>query len=198
MPAAALAEIDPAVRFYYRRPQRLSAEMLRDAILATSGQLDRRRFGPPVKPYLPPDAISGRAKDNLARPASDGPDQWRRSIYLFAKRSLPTPLLEVFGAPPLSASCGRRTQSTVPTQALALLNDPFVRNQARLFAERLRAEAADAPAQIEQAYRIALGREPTSSERDLALQFLAAQSEDKGLIDFCHVLLGLNEFMYVD
>ncbi len=60
-------------------------------------------------------------------PGSDGPEQWRRSIYLFVKRSLPTPLLETFDAPVPSSSCGRRMQSTVPTQALALLNDPFVR-----------------------------------------------------------------------
>ena len=85
--AAELAEVDPEARFYFRRPQRLEAEALRDAILSVSDRLDLTMFGPPVKAFIPPAARAGRDKDNLVAPEADGPEQWRRSIYLFVKRS---------------------------------------------------------------------------------------------------------------
>ncbi len=123
--AAELTGIDPAARFYFRRPRRLEAEAERDAILAVSGRLDLTMFGPAVKAFIPPDARAGRDKDNLVRPEADGPEQWRRSVYLFVKRSTPLPLLTVFDAPGTVSSCGRRSQSIVPTQALALLERRF-------------------------------------------------------------------------
>jgi cytochrome c553 len=198
-PAKALAELDPGVQFYFRRPLRLESEAVRDSILAVSGLLNRTLYGPPIKPFLPAEAQPGRNKDNLVRPDHDGPDQWRRSIYLFVKRTLPTPLLETFDSPVPTASCGRRTRSTVPTQALALLNDAFVRNQARRFAERVRVDApADVGSQVDQAYRWAFGRRPTAKELEISVQFLAAQPVEQALDNFCHVLFGLNEFIFVD
>ena len=134
--ATELAAVDPEARFYFRRPRRLEAEALRDAILSVSGRLDLTMFGPPVKAFIPPAARAGRDKDTLVAPAADGPEQWRRSVYLFVKRLTPMPLLQAFDAPPSSSSCGRRTQSIVPTQALALLNDGFIRRQAHEFARR--------------------------------------------------------------
>jgi hypothetical protein len=173
--------------------------VLRDCILALGGKLDARPFGPPVKPWIPPEARTGRDKDFLPRPEHDGPEQWRRSIYLFVKRSLPLPFVDVFDAPAASASCARRQVSTVPIQALILLNDPFVRNQAGLFAARVRAEAgSDHAAWIERAWRLALARAPDGEEREQLTAFIAGDDGGKRLVDLCQLLFTLNEFAYVD
>jgi mono/diheme cytochrome c family protein len=195
---AAKARVDGDDRLWWRRrPQRLEAEALRDAILAVGGKLSPERFGPPVKAWIPAEARTGRDKDFLPRPDRDGPEQWRRSIYLFVKRSLPLPFVDVFDAPAASASCGRRQTSTVATQALILLDDPFVRTQARLFAERVRAEAGPRPEdRIERAVRLALARAPDAAERDELLAFL--RGDDARLVDLCHLLFTLDEFAYVD
>jgi Protein of unknown function (DUF1553) len=196
--AAELADVDPEARFYFRRPQRLEAESLRDAILSVSGRLDLTMFGPPVKAYVPPAARAGREKDNLVAPEADGPEQWRRSIYLFVKRLTPMPLLQTFDAPPSTSSCGRRTQSIVPTQALALINDGFIRRQAHEFARRVAEGGADRAGQIDRAYALSLGRPPSDAERASASRFFADQAADMALTNFCHVLFVLNEFCYID
>ena len=82
---------------------------------------------------------------------------WRRSVYVYRKRGLPFPMFEVFDLPDQNISCGRRNVSTVPTQALTLLNDEFVLRQAKLFADRVRKRRRAMPAkQVDLAYRIAL------------------------------------------
>jgi cytochrome c553 len=196
--AGELADVDPEARFYFRRPRRLEAEALRDSILAVSDRLDLTMFGPPVKAFIPPAARAGRDKDNLVAPEADGPEQWRRSIYLFVKRSAPMPWLQAFDMPPSTSSCGRRSQSIVPTQALALLNDEFVRRQAREFARRVATAGTDTAGQIDRAYILALGRHPSENERAAAGEFFAHQPAETALANFCHVLLALNEFCYID
>jgi hypothetical protein len=109
-------------------------------------------------------------------------------------------MMDVFDAPDETMTCGRRILTTVPTQALALLNDTAVRRQAGLFAERVTKEAPDsAEVQIDRAYRLALGRHPGENERRAALKFLSQGAEgEKPLVDLCHTLLTLNEFIYVE
>jgi hypothetical protein len=129
----------------------------------------------------------------------DGPDSWRRSIYLFSKRSIRVPMLETFDAPDPSTTCGRRLTTTLPTQALTLLNDGFVRNQARRFAERVIEKAGpEAKAEVRVAYRLALSREPSSYEIESGQEFLRKGHQKESLVDLCHVLFTLNEFAYVD
>jgi Protein of unknown function (DUF1553) len=100
----------------------------------------------------------------------------------------------VFDLPDQNMSCGRRNVSTVPTQALTLFNDEFVLRQAGLFADRVRESApGDAAKQVDLAYRIALSRPPDAEEAAVAAEFLRHRS----LADFTHVLLNLNEFLYV-
>jgi hypothetical protein len=186
---------------WHRRPQRLEIEAVRDSILAVSGGLDPTMFGPAIKPYVPPEAMAGRNKDDkVERPSEDAPEQWRRTIYLFTKRSIPTPMLEVFDAPDSDVSCARRSESTVAPQALALLNDPFVRRQAKLFAERVQREAEDREEDfIEHAFQLALGRPPGEHEMAAASEFLKrADDRAAALTDLCHSLFTVNEFMYVD
>jgi len=165
-----------------RAPIRLEAEALRDSILAVSGRLNLAMYGPAVKVRIPGEAIVTRSKDDYPRNIQDGPDQWRRSIYVFIKRSVALPFFEVNDAPGASASCGRRARTTVAPQALTLLNDPFVRDCAKAFAARARTP--------EQAFEMALGRKPTKNELDAAARL--------DLVDLCHVLFTLNEFAYVD
>lgn len=182
-----------------RRAVRLEAEVLRDSVLAVSGQLRTDMYGPSVKTWVPPEARTGRDKDYFGRPNQDGPEQWRRSIYLFIKRSLPLPFTEVFDAPAASSSCGKRLPSTVATQALTLMNDPFIRNQAKLFAERVHTEVGDSvEAQVDRAMRLALGRLPTADERFDMIAFLQQDDGHQRLIDLCHLIFTLNEFIYVD
>ena len=132
-------------------------------------------------------------------PKADGPAQWRRSIYLFTKRSLPEPMLTTFDTANPAGSCARRNVSTVPTQALALLNDSFVRKHAKFFAERCWKEADhDAASQVRRTYMLALSRQPTQSELNAATRFLGDRVDVASMTDLCHVLLGTNEFVYID
>ena len=197
----AKAAIDPENRLlWHRRPLRLEAEALRDAILAASGRLNPAMYGPAVKPPIPPDVVLSRHVKVTVPPAKeDGPAVWRRGVYLFAKRSMAVTTLEPFDLASTGASCSRRNRTTVPTQALVLLNDPFVRNQARLFAARCSAEAGeDAASRVRRAYAIALGRPPAEDESAAAQAFLGGRIVEDAMVDFCQVLLGLNEFSYID
>ncbi len=184
----------------HRKPIRLEAEALRDTILAVSGKLDRTMFGPAVKPALPAELKIGMVNnDTIPRPDVDGPEQWRRGVYLFEKRSKPTPMLEVLDAPGSTDSCGQRNRSTVAPQALLLLNDAFVRRQARFFADRVASEAGPDPAdRVRRAYLLALGRPPGENELTKSVRFLRGTDPQRSLLNFCHVLLTLNEFSYVD
>jgi hypothetical protein len=124
----------------------------------------------------------------------DGPAVWRRSIYVYQRRSLPFPMFETFDHPDMNLSAGQRNVSTVPTQALTLLNNPFVVRQAELLAERIRTEAPGDPAkQIDLGYQYALARPATGLEKALALETV----KGKSLVDFTHVLLNLSEFLYM-
>jgi hypothetical protein len=123
----------------------------------------------------------------------DGPKVWRRSVYIYRKRGLPFPMLESFDLPDQNVSCGVRATSTVPTQALVLMNDEFVVRQAELFAARVREGASDAEKQVDLAYRLALGRSPDAKEREIGLDYL----RNRDLAGFVHVLLNLNEFLYL-
>ena len=186
--------------FSYRRPIRLDAENIRDSILAVSGKLDPSLLGPAIRTPIPAAAMATRSRD--AYPVvEESPEQWRRSIYLFVKRSVPTPMMEVFDAPDPSASCGQRNGTTVPTQALALLNDPFVRNQARHFAMRAGAGSSPPAEFVRNAFRLALSRDPASDESTRSLRFFGKETDAVSLenaVDFCHALYNLNEFIYVE
>jgi len=175
------------------RIQRLDAEIVRDTILASSGALNSEMYGTPVFPKLQAEVLH-TMKLGIWRQQEDGPAVWRRSVYVYRKRGLPFPMFEIFDLPDQNITCSRRNVSTVPTQALTLLNDDFVLHQAQLFANRV-AEAApkDPETQIRTAYEIALSRPPTSEELQLALNFLRKQK----LVDFTHVLFNLNEFLYM-
>jgi hypothetical protein len=196
----AKANVDPENRLiWHRRPIRLESEVIRDAMLASSGRLNPSMYGPPFRPKIPAEAISTRSKDAYPADVRDGPETWRRSIYGFVKRSVPNPAAEVFDAPDSTSTCGRRNTTAVPTQNLALLNDPFVRGCARDLASRAAKDAGpEREAQVRHAYGLALGRPPRDDERAAALAFLEGRDGTEAMIDFYHVLFTLNEFLYID
>jgi hypothetical protein len=190
---AADAQADPANLYLWRfRPQRLDAEIVRDSILAAGGNINLQLGGEPIFPYIPPDILAGQYRGKWAN-TPDGPAAWRRGVYVYQRRSLPYPMFDTFDHPDLNVTAGARNVSTVPTQALTLLNNPFVLAQADRFAARVREQASDPAAQVALAYRIALAR--PASEREIAIgtALIARQS----LASFTHVVLNLDEFLYM-
>jgi len=191
-------DIDSDNKLIWRRqPQRLQAEILRDSIMNTAGTLNRELFGPSVKPWVSNDAIKTGSTNKWPTNVKDGPGTWRRSIYVFMRRSMRVPFFETFDVPDAMQSRGVREETTVATQALLLLNNEFVRAQAKRFAMRLgRLEAKEHRSIVEHAYWLALSRAPTQRELDLSLGLLG--SEGQSIENFCHILFALNEFIYVD
>ena len=187
---------DPQNQLLWRyRLQRLEAEILRDAVMMVSGGLDLTVGGPPVFPYIPEEILrSSPAPFGRWDNQPDGPHAWRRSVYVYRRRSLGLPFFDTFDLPDQNVTAAARNVSTVPTQALTLMNNPFVLRQAELFAERLKQAAPSDPRrQIELAYEIALTRQPTTAEMVLARKLVDQQS----LVDLAHVMFNLNEFLYI-
>jgi hypothetical protein len=197
------------------RQHRLEAEAIRDSLLAVSGQLERVSGGPSVFPPLPRAVLDGQSKPGSGWGISDARQASRRSIYVYCKRSLAVPELELLDTPDTTSSCEQRPISTTAPQALTFLNGAFLHEQAAHWAARLRREAGAEPAaQVRRAFVLALCRSPQPDELRLSLAFLTRQQrqiEDearragqplgdarrRALIAFCVVLLNTNEFFYV-
>ena len=180
-------QVDPENLLLWRRDaRRLEAEIVRDSLLSVSGTLDETMFG----------------KGTL------DPNSTRRSIYFTVKRSQLIPFLQLFDAPDTMQGVGTREQSTVAPQALALLNSPLVRDLATKFAARVRPDAnTSIDEAIDRAYQVALARPATQSEVATMRTFIEQQTAMRGddpnaetlaVRDFCHLLMCMNEFVYVD
>ncbi|MBI3839305.1 MAG: DUF1553 domain-containing protein, partial [Planctomycetia bacterium] len=221
----ARAELDPDDRLYWRMPvRRLDAEALRDRILATSGVLNRKMFGPavPVKEDAVGQVVVGVDPPVGTPDPPVGHEAFRRSLYIQVRRSQPLAMLHVFDLPVMETNCERRTVSTVATQSLMLMNSDFILQQAGYFAARIRKEAAGDPSkQVMAAWQLAFARAPEPRELERALAFLAAQAAPAAapmqaganppsaaasaadpsvdaLASLCQILLSTNEFLYVE
>jgi hypothetical protein len=176
-------KVDPDNRLVWRmNRRRLEAEILRDGILAVTGQLTSRLGGPMVRVPLEPEVydliFTEDEPDGLWLTTPDEREHTRRSLYLFNKRNVRLPMLEAFDQPDTLTSCAVRPVSTFAPQALILLNGPFAQAQSRAFAVRLwREVGAETARQVERAYWLALGRGPTAAESAQAVAFLEAQTE---------------------
>jgi len=213
------ARLDPDNRLLGRMAvRRLEAESIRDGILSVSGSLCVRMFGPavPVRENDVGQVVIGKGMKDLARgttvaaPLPDG-EVHRRSVYVQVRRSLPLGILEAFDAATAEPNCERRNSSTVTPQALLLMNNDFILEQAETFAARLLREAGGDPrAQVVRAWRLAFAAEPTAEEVAGALTFLNRQAERfrvaapkpgdrqrQALASFCQALLSSNGFLYV-
>jgi hypothetical protein len=183
--------------------KRLTGEMLRDAMLAVSGQLNLKTGGPGVKLPLPKE-ISSTLLKKQAEPTADVTEHTRRSIYTFARRNLRNPLFELFDRPDAQMSCARRNESTTAPQALMLLNSEFAHDiAAKLAATLSEKHGSDAATLITDATLRCLSRQPTKQEIETGRKFLQQQtarapSFQEALADYCLALLNSNEFVYVD
>ncbi len=194
-------EIDPDNRLLWRwTVRRLDAEAVRDAILATAGQLDESMGGP----YVPTSRDGlGEVVVNAGAAGAN-----RRSMYLQQRRSQTLSLLGVFDSPSLVVNCVQRPVSTIPLQSLSLLNSPFLREQAEHFSARLEGEVGDETCErIDRSFLLAYGRTPTDAEREAAGEFIDEQRQTYGQdvkrdelawTDYCQMLLASSGFLYVE
>jgi mono/diheme cytochrome c family protein len=193
---AAYQAADPENRLWWHVPyKRLEVEAILDSTLAVSGQLNSTMYGPSMYPHVPEGALAGSSDpDKIWKPFNEQ-EASRRTIYAFVKRSLIVPLMEVMDFCDTARSSAKRMTTSVAPQALSMFNGDFINRQAAHLAARLRREAGSDPvAQIELAYRLALARAPTATERDNLQTFL----KDNTLEQMCRVLFNLNEFVYPD
>ncbi len=230
---AAAQKKDPDNRLLGRfRLRRLDAESLRDSLLAVSGRLDATRFGPPV-----PIAVNAQGQFVVGRQKRDGNGDavgvetggtadFRRSVYVTVRRTMPVGVLETFDAPVVNPNCEARPVSTAAPQSLMFLNDGFVLDRALDLAQRLRREApGDERAQLARLWRLLFLQSPTSADVDRSRRFLqelqaslpssdsnplakasvpstpetaAVTPEERALAALCQVLMGSNRFLYLD
>ena len=191
---------------HHMAPRRLEAECVRDAILHVADNLNSRMYGPSVKLYLTP-YMEGRSLPEVSGPL-DG--DRRRSLYLELRRNHLPPILTSFDLPKPESTMGRRATSDLPTQALVMLNNEFVHQQAVAWAATLDDLPDDMVIRIQHIYQRAFAREPDDSEQQSAAEFVTAQriryeqldeaadtAARLAWSDLCHVMFNLAEFMYV-
>lgn len=205
-PITVAEKTDPQNLLLHRqRIRRLQGEAIRDAILAVSGRLDRTQFGPSVPVFLT-SFMNGRG-----RPASGPLDgAGRRSVYISVRRNFLSPMMLAFDMPIPFNSVGRRNVSNVPSQALILMNDPFVVEQSKVWAGRI---IENGPGSVDERiramYLTAFSKPPTEKQFQLAQEFLGQQSREYGTFpdgllndrqtwaDFAHVLINTKPFIYI-
>jgi hypothetical protein len=204
-PTAAMMEADPGNRLLARYPaRRMEAEAIRDSLLATSGRLDRTLYGPSISAY--------REKEYADRRLFQGPldGNGRRSIYIRVTLMEPPKFLEIFNFPGGKVCQGRRDVTNTPTQALAMLNDPFVHNQADVWAKRMIERKGDTvEKRIDAMFRTALGREPRKAEQERFARFVSQVATANNVAadgiltsaavwrDVGHAMFNLQEFISI-
>jgi hypothetical protein len=180
--------VDPENRLLWRaNRRRLELEAVRDTLLAVAGRLDERLYGRPVE-------------------LTQAPFPPRRAVYGFIDRQDLPNLFRVFDIASPDSSTPRRPRTTVPQQALFMMNSPFVIEQAQAVAARPEVTSAgDPPVQVRSLYRLVLSREPDANELAIGSEFLVAAAAEPAdsmkltpLVQFAQLLLLTNEVMYVD
>ncbi len=185
--------IDGANQFLWRMNRRkLEAETVRDAVLSVAGKLDLSAGGPGYRAFGFVDDESPHY--DYAAYDPDDPQSHRRSVYRVIVRSVPDPFMATLDCADASALVAKRNETVTPLQSLALLNNRFMVRMAEHFAARVESAGDDTPTQLREAWRLALGREPTEDE----LVELSAYAAKHGLPNACRVLLNANEFVFVD
>ncbi len=205
--SSAAEEADPTNRWLQRAAiRRLEGEVLRDSILSVSGRLDTTMYGASVPVEITP-FMQGRG-----RPASSGPvdGAGRRSIYVEVRRNFLAPMMMAFDTPIPFTTVGKRNESNVPAQALILLNDPFVMDQASLWAAAVLRRGGSEDDAVQQLYLEAFARLPSAPELAESLAFLESQGREYGLdrekarrdprvwADLCHMLINVKDFIFLN
>jgi hypothetical protein len=199
--AAALAADPNNLLWHYRPPKRLEGEVIRDTLLSLSGRLDTAQFGEPVPVHLT-SFMDGRGRPGLSGPM-DGAG--RRSIYTAVRRNFLPPSMLAFDTPVPFSTMGRRNVSNVPAQALILMNDPLVVEQARNWAARAIKRHQSTRSRIRWMYQTAFVRQPTEQELAVATRYLKTRPTESGdeptelqlWADFAHALINTKEFIFL-
>ena len=197
-------KIDPSNQLLWRMNLlRLEAETLRDSILAASGKLNLKSGGPGIKPRVRAELLTASQRNKWPVVAKENEQHWRRSVYIYSKRQLLMPMMELFDAPTTTDSCSVRLVSVVPTQALLLMNDEFVEDQAAYLAARAATESDDdLPKIVERMFERTVSRIPNSDRLREAIDFVklreAASNRIAAVSDLAHVLFNSSEFLYVE
>ena len=196
---------DPANHLYWRfNPRRLTAEEVRDSILVASGALNLKQGGPGTYPPIPKEVLAGQSVPGSGWGNSPPEEASRRSVYIHLKRSLLVPILSQHDLADTDSSCAVRFTTTVPTQALGMLNGEFTNEQAEKLAQRLEREAPDdLDRQIARGIRLTTSRPPTGDEVQVDRVFInklrqAGANPHRALTQYCLLLLNANEFVYLD
>jgi hypothetical protein len=186
------AEVDPDNRLLWRfGARRLEAEAIRDAMLASSGQLDLQMGGPGFRPFNVR-IFNSHFYDLFD---AEGPEFDRRTVYRISVRSARDPLLETFDCPDGSDKAPKRSITTTPIQSLSLMNNSLVLRISRRLAERVARDGGEqASTQMKRAYRLTLGRDPRPAEAEWAL----AHVEKHGMESLAWVLFNSSEFLYLN
>ena len=190
---------DPRNLYLSKFPvRRIEAEAIRDALLATSGQLDKEMYGPPVPIYLT-EFMKGRG-----RPAKSGPlnGENRRSIYQGIRRNFLSPFMLSFDMPVPFSCFGKRDVSNVPSQSLTLMNDPLVWQQAELWATEISKAEGPFEEKIEGIFWRAFARAPSASEIEEAKGFFAeiegqTPTKEEAWSSYCHTIFNMKEFIFL-
>jgi hypothetical protein len=202
----AVAELNDPLndRLWRFDPRRLSAEEYRDALLASAGVLQRELFGPSIYPALSADVLQTASRPDQAWGRSSREQARRRSLYVFAKRSLQHPLLSALDQPSPDLPCPERFPTNVPTQALQTLNGAFPAEMAAELAARISREHQDRLGRLRAALAASLGREASEAELERQERFLERLETEQGLQPlealsvFCLGLFNRNEFLWID
>ncbi|HYO83862.1 MAG TPA: PSD1 and planctomycete cytochrome C domain-containing protein [Bryobacteraceae bacterium] len=194
-PSEAAQQVDPNNRLLQHMPvRRLEAEAIRDAVLAVSGRLDRALYGPSIAPHI------SEYQHGRGRPASGPLDgDGRRSLYIQVRRNFMTPMFLAFDYPVPISTIGARTSSTVPSQALMMMNNEFLAQQAQRWAAAATSSASNPEERVGLMYRQAFSREPEQHEVAQILDFVRSQTRNEQEVwaDVAHVLLNTAEFIYI-
>jgi hypothetical protein len=201
LPDARREAVDPDNRLYWRmNRKRMEGEVLRDTILSSSGLLNPKIGGRPVRVPIEPEVydliFTEHERDGLWPLSPDITEPYRRSIYLYNKRGVRLPMLSAFDQPDAITSCPVRPVSTHALQALSLFNSPFMQEQSNAFARRLKSEckSGSSACAVDRAWRLTLSRAPEPRELAMARKFLSGGGS---LAEMCLALLNRNEFVYV-
>ena len=202
--AAKVLVADPTNRLLHHMPiRRLPAEAIRDSILALSGRLERKMHGPSTRVHITPFMRGNRSPGGSGPVDGDG----RRSIYIEVRRNHLSSFLTAFDKPVPFTVIGRRSVSNSPAQPLILMNSPFVHEQAALWARSvLAADDRKLPGRLREVYLTAFGRPPLAWEVETAAQFIGEQvkkyggdeAEQRAWTDFCHTLINVKEFLFLN
>ena len=203
--ATALAA-DPRNDLFWRFDlRRLTAEEVRDSILAVDGSLNPKMYGPSIYPFISRGVMAGQTHPGEDWHTTGTDEDNRRSVYVRIKRSLPVPILQAFDAAETDRSCPVRFATVQPTQALGMLNGTFLNQEAQKLADRLKKEAGDDLAgQVTLAFRLATDRPATPAEIARCLELMQSLQQKDGATPeqarkyFCLMMLNLNEFMFLD